>query len=65
MPELLSEEEKKAWLAQLSGVGLCSDAFFPFRDGIDHAARYGVSFISQVSRSVGLSVRPSVDRLKS
>ena len=57
VPELLSEQEKQDWLAQLTGVGLCSDAFFPFRDGIDHAARYGVSYISQVRCVEAFSMR--------
>ncbi|KAH8022619.1 hypothetical protein HPB51_000919 [Rhipicephalus microplus] len=33
----LTEAEKKAWIAKLSGVALSSDAFFPFRDNIDRA----------------------------
>ena len=33
-PEVLTTEEKKAWLAQVSGVSLASDAFFPFGDNI-------------------------------
>ena len=33
-------------MKQLSGVSLTSDAFFPFRDNIDHAARHGVSFVA-------------------
>ena len=28
------------------GVSLTSDAFFPFRDNIDHAARHGVAFVA-------------------
>ena len=31
VPEDLSESEKNAFLSQLSGVALSSDAFFPFR----------------------------------
>jgi AICAR transformylase/IMP cyclohydrolase PurH len=30
-----------------AGVSLASDAFFPFRDSLDHAAKYGVSFVTQ------------------
>eukprot|EP00658_Telonema_sp_P-2_P045456 TRINITY_DN3341_c0_g1_i22.p1 TRINITY_DN3341_c0_g1~~TRINITY_DN3341_c0_g1_i22.p1 ORF type:complete len:441 (+),score=137.79 TRINITY_DN3341_c0_g1_i22:210-1532(+) len=53
VPEPLTESEKQDWLAALDGVGLCSDAFFPFRDGIDHASKYGVSYVSQPGGSVG------------
>uniref|UniRef100_A0A023FJH6 Putative aicar transformylase/imp cyclohydrolase/methylglyoxal synthase n=1 Tax=Amblyomma cajennense TaxID=34607 RepID=A0A023FJH6_AMBCJ len=41
----LTEEEKKAWIAKLSGVALSSDAFFPFRDNIDRARQSGVQYI--------------------
>jgi phosphoribosylaminoimidazolecarboxamide formyltransferase/IMP cyclohydrolase len=34
------------------GSVLASDAFFPFRDGIDHAARAGVTAIIQPGGSV-------------
>lgn len=50
--EPLSREEKRAWLDKQSGVSLASDAFFPFRDNIDRAARSGVKFISQPGGSV-------------
>jgi AICAR transformylase/IMP cyclohydrolase PurH len=43
----LSAEERRNWLAQLDGVSLVSDAFIPFRDNIDHAARHGVRFVAQ------------------
>jgi len=51
-PEPLSDEERRAFLATLRGVSLASDAFFPFRDSIDCAARYGVSFVAQPGGSV-------------
>src|SRR5919106_1404872 len=35
IPEQLTNEERRAWLDGLSDVVLGSDAFFPFRDGID------------------------------
>lgn len=38
-PEALTTEEKDAFLAGLTGVSLSSDAFFPFRDSIDHASK--------------------------
>ena len=46
VPEPLSGEEKREWLAGLKGVALSSDAYFPFRDNIDRASRTrGVEFI--------------------
>lgn len=44
--EPLREPEKAEWMKQLSGVSLTSDAFFPFRDNIDHAARHGVGYVA-------------------
>lgn len=38
-PEALTAEEKDAFLTELTGVSLSSDAFFPFRDSIDHASK--------------------------
>lgn len=43
----LTVEEKNAWVRELTSVSLVSDAFFPFRDNIDHAAKHGVKFIAQ------------------
>jgi len=51
-PPPLGEADKAAWLAQLRGVALASDAFFPFRDSLDHAAKYGVQFVAQPGGSV-------------
>lgn len=41
-PDALTTEEKNAFLAELTGVSLSSDAFFPFRDSIDHASKVPV-----------------------
>ena len=46
-PEPLTEAEKTEFLHTLKGVSLASDAFFPFRDSIDHATKLGVEFITQ------------------
>ena len=51
VPEPLSGEEKRQWLAGLKGVALSSDAYFPFRDNIDRASRSGVEFIVQTGGS--------------
>ncbi|PAA88032.1 hypothetical protein BOX15_Mlig021393g3 [Macrostomum lignano] len=42
----LGPEERRDWLEKLTGVCLSSDAFFPFRDSIDRAAKSGVKFVS-------------------
>lgn len=47
IPEPLSPAARRAWLDKLSGVTLGSDAFFPFRDSIDRAARSGVKYVLQ------------------
>lgn len=51
-PAVLTREEKKAWLAQLHGVALGSDAFFPFGDNIERAHRSGVDYIAQAGGSI-------------
>lgn len=51
-PELLTREEKKAWLETLSGVSLGSDAFFPFGDNIERAHKSGVQWIAEAGGSV-------------
>ena len=51
-PEVLTMEEKKAWIAQNRGVALGSDAFFPFGDNIERAHKSGVEYIAQAGGSV-------------
>ncbi len=51
-PEVLTREEKKAWIAQNTGVALGSDAFFPFGDNIERAHKSGVQFVAQAGGSV-------------
>ena len=51
-PEELTREEKTEWLAKLTDVSLGSDAFFPFPDNIDRAARSGVRYIAQPGGSI-------------
>ena len=51
-PEPLTAEEKKAYLAGVSGVSLGSDAFFPFGDNIERAHRSGVSYVAQPGGSI-------------
>ena len=51
-PEVLTREEKRAWLDQQTGVALGSDAFFPFGDNIERAKRSGVSYVAQPGGSI-------------
>ena len=51
-PEPLTYEEKKSYLAAISGVSVGSDAFFPFSDNIDRAYRSGVSYIAEPGGSI-------------
>jgi len=52
VPEDLTTSEKEEFMADSKGVTVSSDAFFPFRDSIDHASKYGVSFVVQPGGSV-------------
>ena len=51
-PDPFTREEKKAYLAGITGVALGSDAFFPFGDNIIRAARSGVSYVAEPGGSV-------------
>jgi len=51
-PAVFTREEKRAWLDQLTGVTLGSDAFFPFADNIERAHKSGVAYIAQPGGSV-------------
>ena len=51
-PEVLTMEEKKAWIAQNTKVALGSDAFFPFGDNIERAHMSGVEYIAQAGGSI-------------
>lgn len=51
-PEPLTREEKKAYLSTMRGVALGSDAFFPFGDNIERAAKSGVSYIAEPGGSI-------------
>jgi AICAR transformylase/IMP cyclohydrolase PurH len=45
IPNQLTAEERRAWLDGMTNVTLGSDAFFPFRDSIDRAAKSGVKYV--------------------
>ena len=51
-PEVLTREEKRAWLDKLTDVSLGSDAFFPFGDNVERAHRSGVKYIAQPGGSI-------------
>ena len=51
-PEVLTREEKRAWLDTMDGVALGSDAFFPFGDNIERAYRSGVKYIAEPGGSI-------------
>lgn len=51
-PEEFTKEEKKEYLAGIKGVALGSDAFFPFGDNIERAAKSGVSYIAEPGGSI-------------
>ena len=51
-PEPLTAEEKRAWLDNVTGVSLGSDAFFPFGDNIERAHRSGVTAIVEPGGSI-------------
>ena len=51
-PAPFTADEKLAWLKNLRGVSLASDAFFPFGDNIERAHLSGVDFIAQTGGSI-------------
>ncbi|MFR7645560.1 MAG: hypothetical protein ACLUZQ_03115 [Butyricicoccus sp.] len=51
-PEVLTAEEKKAWIAKNTGVTVGSDAFFPFGDNVERARKSGVEYIVQPGGSI-------------
>lgn len=51
-PSVFTKEEKRAWLDQLTGVAIGSDAFFPFGDNIERAHRSGVTYVAQPGGSI-------------
>lgn len=51
-PEVLTAEEKRAWISQQTGLALGSDAFFPFGDNIERAKKSGVTYVVEPGGSV-------------
>ena len=51
-PDPLTAEEKKNWIAALTGVTCGSDAFFPFGDNVERARKSGVQYIVEPGGSI-------------
>lgn len=51
-PEVLTAEEKKAWIATMKEIALGSDAFFPFGDNIERAFKSGVKYVAEPGGSI-------------
>ena len=51
-PQVLTREEKRDWIARLSGVTVGSDAFFPFGDNVERARKSGAQYIVQPGGSI-------------
>ena len=51
-PDVFTREQKRAWLDQMQGVSLGSDAFFPFGDNIERAHKSGVQYVAQPGGSI-------------
>ena len=51
-PEVLTREERAAWVATASGLALGSDAFFPCGDNVERARKSGVAYIAEPGGSI-------------
>ena len=51
-PEVLTTEEKRSWMAALTGVTCGPDAFFPFGDNVERARKSGVQYIAEPGGSI-------------
>ena len=50
-PDPLTREERADWVRRFDGVCLSSDAFIPFPDNLDRAARTNVQYVAQTGGS--------------
>ncbi len=50
-PAPISPEERRDYIARFDGICLASDAYIPFRDNIDRAARSNVRYLAQTGGS--------------
>lgn len=51
-PEPISRDEREDWIKRFDPVVLSSDAYIPFRDNIDRAARSNVRYVAHTSGSM-------------
>lgn len=51
-PSVFTEEEKREWISKNRDVAVGSDAFFPFGDNVERAAKSGASAIAQPGGSI-------------
>ncbi len=51
-PEPFTREEKDEYLSKITGVTIGSDAFFPFSDNIEKAAKSGVKYVVEPGGSI-------------
>ncbi|KAJ2394102.1 bifunctional phosphoribosylaminoimidazolecarboxamide formyltransferase/IMP cyclohydrolase, partial [Coemansia sp. RSA 2603] len=52
VPDLMTDQERREYLAAVRGVVVSSDAFFPFSDNIHRARRSGVDYVAAPSGSI-------------
>lgn len=52
VPPPLSADARRAWVKHMGDVVLSSDAYIPFRDNIDRAARTGVQYVVETGGSM-------------
>jgi len=52
LPSAFTREDRREWIAKASGLSLGSDAFFPFGDNIERAAKSGVLYVVQPGGSI-------------
>ena len=52
VPAPLDDGARREWIEQMDGIVLSSDAFIPFRDNIDRAARTGVKYVVETGGSM-------------
>ena len=50
-PDPLTREERAEWVGRFDGICLSSDAFIPFPDNLDRAARSNVQYVAQTGGS--------------
>jgi len=50
-PEPITREERSEWVKEFDGICLSSDAFIPFPDNLDRAAKTNVQYVAQTGGS--------------